>query len=66
VEIDPFTPTNTKIKDARLKRLEDETAPIIAETYREIQLFMNARGKRVIVAESKQITNTIHDNIPQT
>ncbi len=66
VRIDPFTPTNTKIKDARLKRLEDEIATIIAETYREINAMMNERGKRIVVSESKQITNTIHDNIPQT
>ena len=64
VEIDPFTPENTKVKDARLKRLDDAAAPIIAETYREINKFINERGKRVVVTESKQVTDAIHDNIP--
>lgn len=66
IEIDPFTPTNVKIKEARLKRLEDETAPIITETYREITKFVNERGKRVVVTESKMVTDAIHDNIPRT
>ena len=66
VLIDPFTQTQTKVKEARLKRLEEATAPIIAETYRKIHLMMNELGKGVVVAESKAITNAIHDSIPQT
>ena len=66
VEIDPFTPTNTKVKEARLVRLDVATAPIIRDTYIEINKFINERGKSVVVAESKLITDTIHDNIPQT
>lgn len=66
VLIDPFTPTNTKVKEARLTRLDVAVAPIIAETYREIHAMMNELGRSVVVAESKAITNAIHDNIPQT
>ena len=66
VEIDPFTPTNTKVKEARLVRLDVATAPIIRDTYIEINKLIDERGKSVDVAESKLITDTIHDNTPQT
>jgi hypothetical protein len=64
VKIDPFTPTSMGIREARFKRLENESTEIVSEAYKEIAKLMRKRGQRAVVAESQKIVDAIHNNIP--
>jgi hypothetical protein len=64
IKIDPFGTERSDARERRLKKLDEESARLIAEAYGEISSGMQKDLKRVARVESEAVVKTIREELP--